>query len=42
MFGSDHPSMPYERILREWDELDYAEDVLHSVFHSNAERVLGI
>src|SRR5216683_819104 len=21
MFGSDHPSMPYERILREWDEL---------------------
>ncbi len=21
MFGSDHPSMTYERILREWDEL---------------------
>jgi hypothetical protein len=21
MFGSDYPSMPYERILREWDEL---------------------
>ena len=23
MFGSDHPSLPYERILREWDELGY-------------------
>ena len=23
MFGSDHPSLPYDRILREWDELGY-------------------
>jgi predicted TIM-barrel fold metal-dependent hydrolase len=41
MFGSDHPSMPYERILREWDELGYGEDIMHKVFHENAERVLG-
>lgn len=42
MFGSDHPSMPYDRILREWDELGFSEDVMHAVFHGNAERVLGL
>ncbi|HET9092479.1 MAG TPA: amidohydrolase family protein [Acidimicrobiales bacterium] len=42
MFGSDHPSMPYERVLREWDELGYDEAVMHAVFHENAERVLGL
>ena len=28
MFGSDYPSLPYERILREWDELGYSDDVM--------------
>jgi uncharacterized protein len=42
MFGSDHPSIPYERIFREWDELGYDDDVLEAVFHGNAERVLGL
>ncbi|MGH9296603.1 MAG: amidohydrolase family protein [Acidimicrobiales bacterium] len=42
MFGSDHPSMPYERVLREWDELGYDEAVMHAVFHENAEAVLGL
>lgn len=42
MFGTDHPSIPFERILREWDELGYSEDVMHKVFHANAERVLGL
>jgi uncharacterized protein len=42
MFGSDHPSMPYERILREWDELGYGDEVMHQIFHANAERVLGV
>lgn len=42
MFGSDHPSMPYERILREWDELGFEEAVMHRVFHENAEEVLGL
>jgi uncharacterized protein len=42
MFGSDHPSLPYDRIFREWDELGYSEDVMNAVFHANAERVLGI
>ncbi|MGP3533655.1 amidohydrolase family protein [Microbacterium sp. RD1] len=42
MFGTDHPSIPFERVLREWDELGYTEDVLSRVFHRNAENVLGI
>ncbi|WP_436530753.1 amidohydrolase family protein [Actinoplanes sp. HUAS TT8] len=42
MFGSDHPSIPFERLLREWDELGYHQDVLDAVFHGNAERVLGL
>jgi predicted TIM-barrel fold metal-dependent hydrolase len=42
MFGSDHPSMPYERIIREWDELGYSEEIMHKIFHENAERVLGL
>jgi predicted TIM-barrel fold metal-dependent hydrolase len=42
MFGTDHPSIPLERLLREWGELGYADDVMHQVFHGNAERVLGL
>ena len=42
MFGSDYPSMPYERVLREWGELGYSDAVLEKVFHGNAERVLGL
>ena len=42
MFGSDYPSMPYARILREWDELGYADDIKERVFHKNAERILGL
>jgi predicted TIM-barrel fold metal-dependent hydrolase len=42
MFGSDYPSMPYERIFREWDELGYSDDVMSGIFHANAERILGL
>jgi predicted TIM-barrel fold metal-dependent hydrolase len=42
MFGSDYPSLPYERIFREWKELGYAEAVMEKIFHGNAERVLGL
>jgi uncharacterized protein len=41
-FGTDHPSLPLDRLLREWDDLGYSEDVMHKVFHANAERVLGL
>jgi hypothetical protein len=42
MFGSDYPSMPYERILREWRELGYKDEVMEKIFHGNAERILGV
>jgi predicted TIM-barrel fold metal-dependent hydrolase len=42
MFGSDYPSLPYERIFREWEELDYSDEVMEGIFHANAERVLGL
>jgi predicted TIM-barrel fold metal-dependent hydrolase len=42
MFGSDYPSLPYERILREWKELGYKDEVYEKFFHGNAERVLGL
>src|SRR6202166_1000839 len=40
IFGSDYPSLPYARLMREWGELGYAADVMEQVFHGNAERVL--
>ncbi len=42
MFGSDYPSLPYERIFREWEELGYTDEVMEQIFHGNAERVLGL
>ncbi len=42
MFGSDYPSMSYERILREWHELGYRDEVMAKIFHKNAERILHL
>ena len=42
MFGSDYPSMPYERILREWGELGYKDEIMEKIFHKNAECILGL
>ena len=42
MFGSDYPSMPYARILTEWKELGYKDEVMEKIFHRNAERILGL
>jgi predicted TIM-barrel fold metal-dependent hydrolase len=42
MFGSDYPSLPLDRLLREWDDLGFSDDVMHKVFHANAERVLAL
>ncbi len=42
MFGSDYPSMPYERLFREWKELGYSDSVMEKIFHQNAERLLGL
>ena len=42
MFGSDYPSMPYERLFREWEEIGYTVDILEKFYHGNAEEILGL
>ncbi len=42
MFGSDYPSIPYDRLLREWNELGLPDGVMERVFHLNAEGVLRV
>ncbi len=42
MFGSDYPSIPHERIFREWGELGYSDELMEKIFHGNAERILGL
>jgi uncharacterized protein len=42
MFGTDHPSIPFDRLLREWADLGYSDEIMHKIFHGNAERVLGL
>lgn len=42
MFGSDYPSIAYERLLREWKELGYSDALMEQIFHGNAERILGL
>lgn len=42
MFGSDYPSMPYDRLFKEWGEVGYSDEFLEQFFHGNAEAVLGL
>ncbi len=42
MFGSDYPSIPYDRLFKEWAELGYGDAVMEKIFHANAERILGL
>lgn len=42
MFGSDYPSIPYERLFREWNDLGLPDEVMEQFFHGNAERILGL
>jgi len=42
MFGSDYPSIPYDRLFREWGELGFSDAFLEKFYHGNAERVLGL
>ena len=42
MFGSDYPSLPYERIFQEWQELGYSDELMEKIYHGNAERILGL
>src|SRR2546429_6694625 len=42
LFGSDSPSLPLDRLLREWDELGFSAEIMDKVLHANAERVLDL
>jgi predicted TIM-barrel fold metal-dependent hydrolase len=42
MFGSDYPSIPYERLFKEWDELGFTDAFLEKFYHGNAERILDL
>jgi uncharacterized protein len=42
MFGSDYPSLSYERLLKEWMEYGYPDEILERFFHKNAETILGL
>ncbi|MES3000866.1 MAG: amidohydrolase family protein [Pseudomonadota bacterium] len=42
MFGADYPMLRYERLVAEWRELGYSEEILADVFHGTAERLLRI
>ena len=37
MFAADYPMLSYERLVREWREKGYTEQILEKVFHKNAE-----
>lgn len=37
MFGWDWPTLTLERLVNDWRELGYAEEVYEKVFHQNAE-----
>lgn len=38
MFGWDWPTLSLERIISDWKELGYSEEVYEKVFHKNAEE----
>jgi len=42
MFGSDYPSIPYDRLFQEWGALGFSDAFLEKFYHRNAKRVLGL
>ncbi len=42
MFGGDYPLFRYERLVADWKELGYTDEVLEAVFNGNAKRLLGL
>ena len=41
MFGADYPLLSYERLVGDWRNLGYEDEVLEKVFHRNAEAFLA-
>ena len=42
MFGSDYPSLPYERLFKEWGEIGFSDSMLEKFYHGNAQALLGL
>jgi predicted TIM-barrel fold metal-dependent hydrolase len=42
MFGSDYPSIPYDKLHQQWAGVGFSDEVLEAFYHGNAERVLGL
>jgi predicted TIM-barrel fold metal-dependent hydrolase len=42
MFGSDYPSITYDRLFAGWEKLGLAPDIIQKVFYTNAANVLGV
>jgi predicted TIM-barrel fold metal-dependent hydrolase len=37
MFGWDWPTLTLDRLINDWRELGYSEEVYEKIFHGNAE-----
>jgi uncharacterized protein len=42
MFGADYPLFGYERIVNDWRDLGYRDEIYEKVFHRNAEAFLAM
>ena len=41
LFGADYPLFDYERIINDWQDLGYKDEIYDKVFHGNAETILA-
>jgi len=41
MFGADYPLLSYDKLIGDWRNLGYSDEVLEKVFHKNAEAFLA-
>ncbi len=41
MFGADYPLLRYERLVQDWRDLGYADDILQRVFTANATALFA-
>ncbi len=42
LFGSDHPFIPLERWLADFEKEGYKAEVVEKVFYKNAQTILGL
>ena len=42
MFGADYPLFRYERLVADWRNLGFDDEVLERVFHRNAEELFEV